>query len=115
MNVLHLTLTRNWFEMIRAGIKKEEYREGKEYWRNRLMKGYKIKLDDGTVTREYIGWKDYDRIRFTNGYGKKVPMIEVEFVSVRVDYPKKEWSNGGSELCYVIELGKIIDVRNVEV
>ena len=34
--VLRLTLKKKWFDMIAAGIKKEEYREWKPYWFNRL-------------------------------------------------------------------------------
>ena len=36
MNILHLTLTKNWFDLILSGEKKEEYREIKPYWEKRL-------------------------------------------------------------------------------
>lgn len=35
--VLHLTIKEPWFSMIRDGIKTEEYREDKPYWRVRLI------------------------------------------------------------------------------
>lgn len=34
---LHITLKKKWFDMILSGEKKEEYREIKEYWINRLI------------------------------------------------------------------------------
>ena len=36
MKTLKLTLTRKWFDMILRGEKKEEYREIKPYWEQRL-------------------------------------------------------------------------------
>jgi hypothetical protein len=57
---LHLTLKKNWFDLILSGEKKEEYREIKPYWEKRL-----------------IG-KKYDRIIFRNGYGDNVPWFAIE-------------------------------------
>lgn len=37
MNILYLPLKKEWYEMIEAEIKKEEYREFKPYWLQRLM------------------------------------------------------------------------------
>lgn len=36
MNTLVLSLKQEWFDLIKAGIKKEEYRELKPYWQKRL-------------------------------------------------------------------------------
>lgn len=35
--VLHLSVSKQWFDMIKTGEKKEEYREIKHYWRTRLF------------------------------------------------------------------------------
>jgi len=32
MNILRLTIKKEWFDMIQSGEKKEEYREIKPYW-----------------------------------------------------------------------------------
>ena len=37
MKTLYLPLKKEWYEMIEAGIKKEEYREESPYWRRRLI------------------------------------------------------------------------------
>lgn len=37
MKILNLTLKAKWYDMIEAGIKKEEYREIKDFWKIRLM------------------------------------------------------------------------------
>ena len=36
-NILDLPIKSKWYEMIENGIKKEEYREIKEYWEKRLQ------------------------------------------------------------------------------
>ena len=60
MKVLHLTLKKKWFDMIASGEKKEEYREVKAYWINRL-------------------WgKEFNAVTFKNGYGKNSPSITLE-------------------------------------
>lgn len=40
MKTLYLPLKKEWYEMIEAGIKKEEYREESPYWRRRLIECY---------------------------------------------------------------------------
>ena len=40
MKALILAVRKEYFEQIKAGIKKEEYREIKDYWIKRLSKHY---------------------------------------------------------------------------
>lgn len=40
MNILTLNLNKEYFNEIKSGIKKEEYREVKDYWNKRLNKKY---------------------------------------------------------------------------
>ena len=35
--VLHLSVSKQWFDLISSGEKKEEYREIKDYWTIRLF------------------------------------------------------------------------------
>ncbi|MFK4136677.1 ASCH domain-containing protein [Pseudomonas luteola] len=50
MRILTLPLKRQWFEEIKAGVKREEYRERKAHWSKKLV------------------GKDYDFIVLTLGY-----------------------------------------------
>ena len=52
LKVLRLAVRKEYFEQIKAGIKKEEYREIKDYWIKRLS-------------------KHYDQVWITLGYPKK--------------------------------------------
>jgi hypothetical protein len=77
--VLHLNLEREWFDDIAVGKKHAEYREYKEYWKKRL---------EG---------REYDIVRFRNGYTLNAPEMDVEFLGVR--------RKGKS---YVIRLGRVL-------
>jgi hypothetical protein len=81
-SILHLTLEREWFDDIVRGVKNEEYRELKDYWKKRL---------EG---------RTYDIVRFRNGYAADAPVMDVEFLGVdkRQD-------------CYAIRLGKILRIE----
>jgi hypothetical protein len=81
-SILHLTLEREWFDDIVKGIKHEEFRDLKDYWKTRL---------EG---------REYDIVRFRNGYAVDAPEMDVEFLGV------DKRSN-----CYAIRLGKILSLR----
>jgi ASC-1-like (ASCH) protein len=70
MKILHLTLMKKWFDLIKSGEKKVEYREIKPYWTKRLFdkEGKPIK---------------YDFILFRNGYSKDSPKMMVEFLGIK--------------------------------
>ena len=91
---LHLTLHRKWFDQIANGTKKEEYREFKEYWFNRLA------------------GRDYDVIVFKNGYNKNCPEMTIEFKGVELK--TIVWDSGIIEEVFAIKLGKIIEIKNYQ-
>lgn len=103
MKTLNLTLKKKWFDMILSGEKKEEYREIKPYWWNRLeypFSDMKIK---------------YDAVKFRNGYSKDAPTIIIECVGVKRGNAKPEWSDNWQGKVFVIELGNIIETINCAV
>ena len=81
-SILYLTLEREWFDDIVRGVKNEEYRELKDYWKKRL---------EG---------RTYDIVRFRNGYARDAPVMDVEFLGVE---KRKD--------CYAIRLGKILRIE----
>ncbi len=86
--------------MIASEMKSEEYRELKPYWQKRLFPGG----HDNTP-------KQFDIIRFKNGYGKNSAEMDVEWKGCWVGIGRVEW---GSDLKsqYVIWLGKILSIKN---
>jgi len=89
MKILHLTLKKQWFDMIKSGEKREEYREIKPYWDKRLN-------------------KSYDVIRFRNGYSKGSPVITVEIKEILTGLGIVEWGAPEGEKVYILKLGEII-------
>ena len=100
LKILHMTLKKKWFDLIASGQKTVEYREDKPYWRKRLIGS------DGMP-------KDFDVIHFRNGYGKKAPLLVVEYLpSIRE--LKGAWNtlHGEvlSEKTLALNLGRVLRV-----
>jgi hypothetical protein len=92
--VLFLTLKKQWFDMIEAGIKREEYREIKQHWNERLVK-------DGKFVQ-------YTHVLFKNGYMEDSPALLVKVRGIKIGKAVPAWSGNAQGNFYVIELGDII-------
>ena len=79
--ILHLNLYRKYFDAIVNGTKTIEYRDKTDYWKKR------------------IEGREYDIIKFRNGYAKNAPTMLVEYKGYDIN---KE---------YELKLGKIIEVN----
>ena len=72
-----LTLVRVWFDMILAGMKREEYRDDKPCWQARLLKP---------------GEKEKDmRVCFRNGYDPESDAFLADVTAVRRSGGNPEW------------------------
>ena len=102
--VLTLTVSKQWFDMIAAGKKIEEYREIKPYWVARLLQNNSNIVDvrhlalalagRTDLLKKYIDaqrivLKQYTHVLFINGYRKDSPRIEKEIESITIGKPKK--------------------------
>lgn len=92
---LHLTLKKKWFDMIASGEKKEEYREIKPYWSQRLTSNpIKIFIIG-------IGWTDYTIHRdaadvsryYRNGLDPKTHYFKRSLQNIKEDAKWKEFGN----------------------
>jgi len=114
MKTLHLTLRKQWYDLILSGEKKEEYREIKPYWKKRFcaplcdnMKDLdKICHEGDTRTMFDLIKNDLDKIIFTNGYSKNSPRMTVECKGIEIGIGKKEWG-APDEKVFIIKLGNI--------
>ncbi len=95
--MLTLPIKKKWFDMIKSGVKKEEYREIKPYYDSR----FKIYLPFES---------DFNNIIFRNGYRKDSPKIKCHCLIYR-GYGKKEWGAEPNKLYYVL---KILSVGDLE-
>lgn len=90
---LTLPLKRKWFELIRSGEKREEYREMSPYWKRRLESAH------------WGGFRHFDRLVFTLGYPKKDDTerrLEFANPQVSIGSGRPEWGAEPGRLYFVI-------------
>lgn len=102
---LHLNLKRNWFDMIKSGEKKEEYREQKDYWSKRLISNHEQLKEDG----EGLVWfNSFDTIAFSNGYAKDRDQFEIELERITTGEGNPDWGAIPCKKYFVLELGEVL-------
>ncbi len=67
MIILDLVLKSEWYDLIKSGNKKHEYREIKEYWSRRLFA------------------KPYSHVRFRRGYTRENMLFELIGIEITTD------------------------------
>lgn len=87
MRILDLTIKKEWFDKIKSGEKKVEFREFKPHWIKRLLKDSRA--------------RPYDAVRFRNGYKLSSPTLLVEWKGVHYE----TWEG---KHCFAIQLGEIL-------
>ena len=104
LRTLHLSLKKEWYNMIESGIKTEEYREIKPFWCKRLIHDYDESMEEfGAIIFDDKNFKQYDRVKFSYGYTKRTMTFEIENISV--GYGNKEWG-APDNIVFIIKLGK---------
>jgi len=106
MAVLHLTLKKKWFDMILSGEKIHEYREYKNYWKNRFII---------PNTHPPICKLKYETVIFRNGYSSNAPMIKLELLHISVGFGSPKWGGDDKNLQFVLRLGKLLETKNCAV
>ena len=107
MKILHLVLKAQWYDMIDRGEKKEEYREIKPYWSNRLTDYNRIykwfkdinerKFNISTPCR-------YTCVCFHRGYTSTTMTFAIENINIGKGRP--EWGAPTDRPVYIIKLGE---------
>lgn len=112
MKTLHLTLTRNWFDKIASGEKKEDFLVLKNYWSSRLCSmGCKIERAKDIDTAE-IYFKYFDLVKITAGYGKDKPTLTARCTGIRIT-ADDEQTDLGTGSFFAIGIGEILEKENV--
>ena len=96
---LHLNLKRKWFDLIKSGEKKEEYRERKEYWNIRLGMSDLI---------EYPELYEFDSVTFSNGYAKNRDQFKIELKEISIGEGNPDWGAIPGKKYFVLELGEVL-------
>lgn len=93
---LHLVLKAKWYDLIKRGIKKEEYRELTEYWARRLL------FFPYTIGRSMH--RNFISVCFHNGYTNEKMCYEFNGIEIREGRP--EWGAVPGKKYFVIKIGK---------
>ncbi len=116
MKTLTLSLKKQWFDLIKAGVKTEEYREIKPYWEKRLLDYKAIEADVKALSIKryvfgipYDVCKDYprgyDSLVFTLGYPKADDTerrLEFKNPKIRIGTGRTEWGAEYGKQYFVI-------------
>ena len=121
--VLRLPLIKHWFDMTKAGIKTEDYRETSEYWMKRLFTKSTFEMyeqakysggnefENGTFHIDFADYKPFDYNIMTLGYPSKDDtsrIIKLEHKGIEVRKGKPEWGAEPNKLYFVILHGAVI-------
>lgn len=94
MNILFVVIKKKYFDLIKSGQKKEEYRLITEYWKKR------------------IEGRDYSHIIFQVGYSKTAERIKVVYEGYCKRYIKHEFFGNKETKVYALQLGKIVPLNS---
>lgn len=104
MKILYLPLKKEWYEMIEAGIKKEEYRDMSPYWFSRLSICTSLICSERNCFNcQRLKFKDYDAVCFSYGYTRRRMTFECKGITIGQGRP--EWGAPDHET-FIIKLGK---------
>lgn len=130
---LQLSLKTKWFEMTKAGIKTEDYREVNPYWAVRLFnkkdtdmsvhfwKGFLMKSEDNKIVYKFrsqaqieniieaFGFKPFESNIMTLGYPKSTDterILKLEHKGIEIRTGNPEWGAEPNKLYFVIKHGK---------
>lgn len=104
--MLTLPIKKKWFDMIKSGEKKEEYREIKPYYTRRFENSVLCLSNLSQEDMEYLCIKnDYNKtdIILRNGYSNNSPSIKCK-VSISIGCGKPEWGAEPNKEYYVLKI-----------
>lgn len=111
---LQLSLKRHWFEMTKAGIKTEDYREINNYWTRRLCDAHPMGVISGgdlwnIESGQRFSFKKFTQNTLTLGYPKSTDtdrIIRFEHAGIEIREGNPEWGAEPYKLYFVIKHGK---------
>lgn len=110
--MLILPIKKKWFDMIKSGEKKEEYREIKPYYTTRFSRDLPVYYSfDCPNLSQGKTLKSAFPIIFRNGYSKNSPSIKCN-VALTINYGKEVWGAEPNKLYYVLKILSVEEISN---
>lgn len=113
--MLTLPIKKKWFDMIKSGEKKEEYREIKPYYDSRFkifnsQSANNIFQSANLLTGEVNTYEHCQDIIFRNGYSGSSPCIKCKVYLSRGE-GKPEWGAEPNKMYYVLKILSVEEVK----
>lgn len=115
--MLVLPIKKQWFDMIRSGEKKEEYREIKPYYNKILGKNFIGFTFTEAIIENFESIKEYDLkqikdidIIFRNGYRHDSPKIKCN-CSLGIGEGNTEWGAILGKQYYILKINKVYESK----
>ncbi len=106
--MLILPIKKKWFDMIKSGEKKEEYREIKSYYTTRFKKIFPYNIQKNTNEIWYLGNRTATQeIIFRNGYNSNSPKIKCK-CKLNIGQGKEEWGAEPGKEYYILEILEVL-------
>lgn len=110
MKPLHLTLKKEFFTMIKSGVKKEEYREIKPYWISRFCEDH-----PGCIGGDFMDphtvmaytFKEFDYVIAKNGYSGGSPLISWKHEGITIGTGNPEWGAIPGKIYFILKIGEL--------
>lgn len=113
---LFLTLKKEWFDLIDAGVKLEEYREIKQYWIKRFCdtnihlpyvycKLEKCCLECFKDKPTSFKMRHFDTVTFQLGYKRNAPRMVFKIKEIAIAQGEPSWGAESGQEYFVIRLG----------
>ena len=100
---ISLIIKRHWFDQIRAGNKKKEYRQATEKLTRQICEVGKV---EGSFF-EVLNFKPIKEILLLNGYHKNRPTMLVECTGIEIEPDEQNETD-----IFVFSIGKVLKVEN---
>ena len=110
--MLTLPIKKKWFDMIKSGEKKEEYRDITPYYDSRFyhIKVIPTKKKESDSLAEYkILVETIECVIFRNGYSKNSPKIKCK-VKLSSGTGKKEWGAEPNKRYFILKILSVEDI-----
>lgn len=112
MGNLQLSLKTKWFEMTKAGIKTEDYRDITPYWISRLTTDFSSIHNEDTPLKFDCTFKYFSQNTMTLGYpksGDTERILKLQHKGIEIRTGNTDWGAEPGKLYFVIKHGKIIN------
>ena len=104
--MLILPIKKKWYDMIKSGEKKEEYREIKKYWTIRFNNELDKMINSivpSDVENDLLKYCIWMKVYLKNGYKKDAPILECK-CKLKIGTGKEEWGAIPGKEYYVLEI-----------